>query len=56
MAKLYDPIIPNNGLYRDPYNIIFWKVNWSNTQVLVSKLEGVGKLIYNYQMGIGGIR
>ena len=56
MAKLYDPIIPNDGLYRDPCDIVFWRVNWSDTWVSVSELEGAGKLIHDYWMGISGIR
>jgi hypothetical protein len=31
IAKLYNPIILNDGLYRDPCDIVFWRVNWSNT-------------------------
>ncbi len=56
MAKSYNPIIPNDGLYYDLCDIVFWKINWSDTWVSVSKLERAGKLIHDYWMGISGIR
>jgi len=52
MAKSYNSIIPNDRLYHNPCDIVFWRVNWSNTWVSVSELERTGKLIYDYWMEI----